>query len=64
VGRSVVGDDGSLGAFYRPEGGQKRGRDGMRPTAMVDLHCVGFRVEGGIDAEMVKGRGHGLHFGR
>jgi hypothetical protein len=47
VGRSVVGDNGSLGAFYRPEGGQERGRDGMCLMAMVDLQCVGFKVEGG-----------------
>jgi hypothetical protein len=46
VGRSVVGDNSSLGASYRPEGEQKRGREGMCLTVMVDLQCVSFRIEG------------------
>jgi hypothetical protein len=46
VGRRVVRYDGSLCAFYRLEGGQKMGREGMRPTAMVDIQYVGFIVEG------------------
>jgi hypothetical protein len=46
-----VGDSGSLGAFYRPEGEQERGRERMCPTAMVDLQCVDFGVEGEPRAE-------------
>jgi hypothetical protein len=55
--RSAVGDGGSLGEFYRAEGGQERGREGMRSTEMVDLQCNGFRVEGELGIEMVEGRG-------
>jgi hypothetical protein len=55
--RSAVSDGGSLGAFYRAEGGQERGREGMRSTEMVDLQCNGFRVEGELGIEMVEGRG-------
>jgi hypothetical protein len=51
AGSNVVGDDGSLGAFYRPEGEQERGRERMCPTAMVDLQCVDFGVEGEPRAE-------------
>jgi hypothetical protein len=31
-GRSVVGDDGSPGAFYRSEDGHERGREGDAPS--------------------------------
>jgi hypothetical protein len=31
------GGGGSLNAFYRSEGGQERGWEGMRLTVMVDL---------------------------
>jgi hypothetical protein len=57
AGSSVVGDDSSFGAFYRSRGGQERGLEGMRPTAMVDLHCIDFGVEGEPGAEMAEGRG-------
>jgi hypothetical protein len=35
VGRCVVGDDRSLGAFYRSEARHERIREGMHLTAMV-----------------------------
>jgi hypothetical protein len=37
AGTSVVGDGSSLGIFYRLEGGQERGQEGMCLTTMVDL---------------------------
>jgi hypothetical protein len=43
--------------FIGPGGGQERGLEGMRPTAMVDLHCIDFGVEGEPGAEMAEGRG-------
>jgi hypothetical protein len=52
-----VGDDGSLGAFYRPKGGHKRGQEGMHLMTMVDLQCADFVVEGEMGAEMAEGRG-------
>jgi hypothetical protein len=52
AGRSAVGGSGSLCAFYKPEGGQERGREGMRLTTMVDLERGG------------EGRRRGLHFER
>jgi hypothetical protein len=51
------GGDDSLNAFYRPKGGQERGREGMCPTVMVDLQCVGFGAEVESGTEMVEGRG-------
>jgi hypothetical protein len=57
VGRSVVGDSGSLGAFYRLEGGQERGREGMHPTTMIDLQCINFGVEGKLGAKIAEKRG-------
>jgi hypothetical protein len=35
--RSAVGDGVSLDAFYRSEGGQERGWEGMRPMETVNL---------------------------
>jgi hypothetical protein len=64
AGRSVVGDDGSLSAFYRLEGRQKRAWEGMRLTVMLDLQCVSFRVEGEPGAETAEGRRQGLYFSR
>jgi hypothetical protein len=52
-----VGDDDSLSAFYTPESGQERGREGTRRTAMVDLQCVDLGVEEEPVAEMMEGRG-------
>jgi hypothetical protein len=57
AGRTVVGNDDSLSAFYRLEGGQERGQERMRLTAMVDLQCIGFGVEGELGVETVEGRG-------
>jgi hypothetical protein len=57
VGRNVVGDDGSLIAFYKPKGGHERGQKGMRVTVIVDLQCAGFEVERDPGVEMAKGRG-------
>jgi hypothetical protein len=56
AGRTVVGDDDSLGAFYRLEGGHERGQEGMHLMAMVDLQCISFGVEGELGAETVEGR--------
>jgi hypothetical protein len=53
----MVGDGGSLSAFYRPEDRQERGQKGICLTTMVDLQCAGFRVEGELGAKMAKGRG-------
>jgi hypothetical protein len=41
-GNECGGGGSSLGVFYRPEGGQERGQEGMCVTTMVDLQCVGF----------------------
>jgi hypothetical protein len=57
AGRSVVEDSASLGAFYRLEGKRERDLEGMRLIAMVDLQCVGFKVEGEPRAERTEGRG-------
>jgi hypothetical protein len=52
-----VEDSASLGAFYRLEGKRERDLEGMRLIAMVDLQCVGFKVEGEPGAERMEGRG-------
>jgi hypothetical protein len=57
AGKSVVGDGGSLDAFYRLEGRPGQGPEGMRPMAIVDLKCFTFGVEGVPWAETVEGRG-------
>jgi hypothetical protein len=48
---------GSLGAFYRSEGGLERGWEGMHPTALMDLQCINFRVGGELGVETVEGAG-------
>jgi hypothetical protein len=50
-------DNGSLGAFYGPEVGQKRGREGTCLTVMLDLQYISFGVVGDRGAETAEGRG-------
>jgi hypothetical protein len=50
-----VGANDTLGTFYRPEGDQERGQQGMCLKAMLNLQCVSFGVEGEPGAETAKG---------